>query len=66
MPPEGAEHAAKSRGKQVGGWESGAESGAVSEKAEALDADLRELAQAWPSLPEAMRAGILAMIRVQR
>ena len=64
VPLAGLEHTANSRGKPRVDRESGAESGAVSNKAEALDADLRELVRAWPSLPAAMRAGILAMIRV--
>jgi len=29
----------------------------------ATDADLQEVIRAWPKLPEALRAGILAMVR---
>jgi hypothetical protein len=32
----------------------------------AADGDLRLICEAWPTLPEAIRAGILAMIRVAR
>lgn len=48
----------------------GAESGAVCEWAErgvqniaAIDAGLVAVIQTWPNLPEAIRAGILAMVR---
>ena len=33
---------------------------------DALPADLRELIDAWPRLPDAVRAGIMAMVRVSR
>ncbi len=29
----------------------------------ALAADLRQVIEAWPSLPEAIRAGIVAMVK---
>jgi hypothetical protein len=31
-----------------------------------LDTDLQRVLDAWPTLPEALRAGILAMIRTQQ
>ena len=34
--------------------------------APALAADLRHVIEAWPSLPEAIRAGIVAMVRAAR
>ena len=35
-------------------------------KCGALTPDLAELIDAWPTLPEAIRAGILAMVRAAR
>jgi hypothetical protein len=42
---------------------SGAESGALAPQAPTLDAGLASLIDAWPTLPEAIRAGIVAMVR---
>jgi hypothetical protein len=39
--------------------------GATRESAE-VDTDLAALVVAWPNLPEAIKAGILAMIRASR
>ncbi len=41
----------------------GAESGAVGDKGGPSDPDLQRLIDAWPLLPEAVKAGILAMVR---
>ena len=41
----------------------GAESGALQDETEAVDPDLAAIAEAWPMLPEAIRAGIMAMVR---
>jgi hypothetical protein len=46
--------------------QSGAESGALDAQNRPCDADLAEVVQSWPSLPEALRAGILAMVRAAR
>jgi hypothetical protein len=43
--------------------EGGAESGAESAKTPPIDPDLAEVIKAWPALPIAVRAGILAMVR---
>ena len=43
----------------------GANAGAVETKTGRFDADLQALINAWPDLPEAIRAGILAMVRGQ-
>jgi len=31
----------------------------------AIDADLQSIVDAWPNLPEALKAGILAMVKAQ-
>jgi hypothetical protein len=41
----------------------GADSGAVGPQTAPLPPDLAEIMAAWPALPEALRSGILAMIR---
>jgi hypothetical protein len=43
--------------------ESGAESGALDAKNEPEDPELGTIIDAWPTLPDALRTGILAMIR---
>ena len=40
----------------------GAESGAVDTEKAPIDPDLARLINAWPNLPEAIRAGIVAMV----
>jgi hypothetical protein len=40
----------------------GANSGALSPNLGLVDLDLKRVVDAWPTLPEALRAGILAMI----
>ena len=41
----------------------GAKSGALPVQSTAIDPALAALIDAWPGLPEAIRAGILAMVR---
>ena len=41
----------------------GAESGAVDTETAPINPDLARLINAWPDLPEAIRAGIVAMVR---
>jgi len=48
--------------KSVGFYESGAECGAVAARKAPLDPDLAAVVDAWPALPAAIKAGILAMI----
>ena len=43
--------------------EGGAESGAVGAAEARIDADLALVIDAWPTLPEAIKAGILAMVQ---
>jgi hypothetical protein len=42
--------------------QSGAESGAPGARKAPLDPELAAVVDAWPALPEAIKAGILAMI----
>ena len=41
----------------------GAKSGALAPQTPAIEPTLAALIDAWPTLPEAIRAGILAMVR---
>ena len=43
--------------------ESGAESGAVGARADLLDPGLAAVVEAWPTLPEATKDAILAMVK---
>jgi len=45
--------------------ESGAESGAVSPLSGRVDARLQRVIDAWPNLPEAVKAGIVAMVKAR-
>jgi len=63
VPPDGAEHGPKSSGKQGVGNPSGAECGALGAREAPIDPELVAVVDAWPKLPQAIRAGILAMIR---
>jgi len=63
-----------STGKNANSQTGGAESGAVGAQnadsavdgAVAADPDLGRLIEAWPTLPEAIRRGILAMVEAAR
>ncbi len=77
MPPEGLEPAPESSGNtaipETGSAESGAHSDDSGSKAptgnptpDPLTPDLRALVDAWPDLPPAVRAGILAMVEATR
>ena len=63
---EGLEQIHESAGETRDGAESGAvrsKSGASGREQEVLDADLVSIIRAWPSLPEAAKVGIMAMVR---
>jgi hypothetical protein len=45
---------------------SGAESGAVFTQAAPIDSELALVIKAWPALPEPIKAGILAIIRLAK
>ena len=50
-------------GKRQEATEGGAKSGAVSADCSPTDPDLAHILDAWPTLPQAVRAGILALVR---
>ena len=58
----GLEQPLLSPGKSPVPVQGGAESGAVGAQSTLVDADLRAIIEAWPELPDAVKAGILAMI----
>jgi hypothetical protein len=64
--PEGTRTSCSIAGKTVIRNESGAESGALGARTSAADAELAELLgrleAAWPTLPDAIKAGILALV----
>jgi hypothetical protein len=66
---EGLDKVTKTPGKPQFSAERGTESGTLpddsSEKRPAMDADLAEVVNAWPTLSAPIRAGILAMIRAK-
>ena len=59
----GIEPGPKSTGNSGVGDQSGAECGALGVQSAPIDPDLRAVIEHWPALPEAIKAGILAMIR---
>ena len=65
--PAGVEHPADFAGKpgisQPGGAESDAPGGDLASIRQPADSDLAAVVKAWPDLPPAIRAGILAMIQ---
>ena len=63
MPPEGLEHHSNYTEKQSLCTEGGAESGAVGAPDRPTDPDLQHLITAWPDLPDAVKAGITAMVQ---
>ena len=62
MGDTGLEHPAKTPGKTGDFEPSGAESGAVADRIDPIDPDLQRVIEAWPSLTEQVRAGILTTI----
>ena len=63
IPPE---NTAKTGGRGESGAKCGAssrDSDTVPTPAKPTDPELAEVAEAWPALPRAIRAGILAMVR---
>ena len=62
MTPTGLELSNDNTGKRGFQWEGGAESGAQSP----ICLDLQAIIDAWPSLTEAIKAGILAKVGASR
>jgi hypothetical protein len=63
MAGTGLELSQESTGNSSGADRSGAKCGALGAQNGPLDPDLAAVVEAWPGLPEALRAGILAMTR---
>lgn len=63
MEAAGIEPGPKSSGNNGGDDQSGAESGALDAQKVDFPPDLAAVVEAWPKLPEAIRAGILAMVQ---
>ena len=63
MGDTGLEHTLNSSEQHAVSEIGGAESGAVAAETSSIDPDLQAVIEAWPMLPEAIKAGILAMAR---
>ena len=66
IPPRGVEQAAKTAGKKPVCESGGAESGAESAENTSISPDLQKLIDAWPNLPKAVKAGIVAMVNAAK
>jgi hypothetical protein len=64
MAGTGFESPPQNAGKLAIAYRSGAESGALGTDDGRFDIDLAAVVDAWPTLPDAIKEGILAMIRV--
>jgi len=60
---EGLELPPKTSGNVEVSAESGAECGALGAREARIDPDLAAVVDTWPKLPEAIRVGVLAIIR---
>lgn len=63
MQAAGIEPTSETRGKTSFSHQSGAESGEYDALLDQIAPDLAMIFEAWPKLSEAIRAGIVAMIR---
>ena len=63
VPPRGVEQNAQSPGKTPALMESGTVCGTPGAPRAPLDADLRTICDAWPTLSPQMRAALLALLR---
>ncbi|MBU0641123.1 MAG: hypothetical protein KKB50_19870 [Planctomycetes bacterium] len=59
----GLEQGAKTPDETAISTEGAAKSGASDGKSAAFGPDLRSTVEAWPTLPDALKTGILAMVR---
>lgn len=66
MAGTGLELSQDSSGNSTIADQSGADSGAVFASSIPIDADLAAVFEAWPTLPEAIKAGILALVQSQQ
>ncbi len=66
MTPTGLERLDESSGKSPVSARGGAKSDAIGAHAALIDADLRAIIDAWPTLPEADRRAVLAIIHASR
>ena len=65
-PRAGSTGACDSRGPRASGDKGGAESGAVEADTAPTDLDLAKVIEAWPTLSDPIRAGIVAMVEASR
>ncbi|MBM4225847.1 MAG: hypothetical protein FJ167_13985, partial [Gammaproteobacteria bacterium] len=63
IPPRGFEPSANLSQNLNNSQQGGAKCGALDSESRPIDPELAELVAAWPTLPEPIRAGILAMVR---
>jgi len=63
VPPRGNAHPVKSSGNRRASDSQRAKSSATEPETVPIAPDLATVVEAWPKLPQAIRAGILAMIR---
>lgn len=63
MGVAGLEHTAKTLGKSGDAPIGAAKSDVIDPRFDASDPDLAAVVTAWPNLPDALRVGILAMVR---
>lgn len=63
MAGTGFEHPRRTPENMRVSEQSGAECGALDARDVEIDPDLATVAEAWPRLPETIKAGILAMVR---
>lgn len=66
VTPTRLEHPPQNTGKTLISETGGAKSGALSANSDPIDPDLQRLIEAWPTLPAALKAGIVAMIDAAR
>jgi hypothetical protein len=66
MEAAGIELGPQSSGNSALGGQSGAECGARGAQNAPIDPELAAVIDAWPALPAAIKAGILAMIRAAK
>ena len=63
MGPQGFEQPAETPAKRGISETGGAKSGALSPVSTPIDPDLAAITAAWPELPAALKAGIVAMVK---